>query len=159
MGIEIRYEENKLILPEISCDCGLNHGIPDIDIYIGQGLIEKVPAYLGQRKLGSKLVLVTDNIIYEVATKQVLTVLENAGYHVNLCLLERDRPLIPNETALGEILLTLDNSTEFLLAVGSGQHHRSYPVCGPCQRQTICRDRNRRIDGRLYICRRSVDFR
>src|SRR5690606_23632651 len=42
------------------------------------------------------------------------------GYHVNLCLLERDRPLIPNETALGEILLTLDNSTEFLLAVGSG---------------------------------------
>ncbi|MGB3984889.1 MAG: sn-glycerol-1-phosphate dehydrogenase [Limnochordia bacterium] len=120
MGIEIRYEENELILPEISCDCGLNHGIPDIDIYIGQGLIEKVPAYLGQRKLGSKLVLVTDNIIYEVAAKQVLTVLENAGYHVNLCLLERDRPLIPNETALGEILLTLDNSTEFLLAVGSG---------------------------------------
>lgn len=120
MGIEIRYAENKLLLPKINCDCGLNHGVPDIDIYIGQGLIEKAPAYLAQRKLGLNLVLVTDNIVYEVAAKQVLTVLENAGYNVNLCLLERDHPLIPNETALGEILLTLNNDTDFLLAVGSG---------------------------------------
>jgi glycerol-1-phosphate dehydrogenase [NAD(P)+] len=118
--MEIRYAENRLLLPEIKCDCGLNHGVPDIDIYIGRDLIERIPQYLGQRELGSNLVLVTDNIVYEAAAKQALAVLENAGYHVNLCLLERDRPLIPNETALGEILLTLDNSTEFLLAVGSG---------------------------------------
>lgn len=120
MGIDIRYAANKLLLPEIHCDCGLNHGVPDIDIYIGRGLIDKLPGYLRQRQLGTNLVLVTDNIVYEVAAKNALAVLENAGYNVNLCLLERDCPLIPNETALGEILLTMDNSTEFLLAVGSG---------------------------------------
>ena len=85
--MEIRYAENRLLLPEIKCDCGLNHGVPDIDIYIGRDLIERIPQYLGQRELGSNLVLVTDNIVYEAAAKQALAVLENAGYHVNLCLL------------------------------------------------------------------------
>ena len=116
----ISYEGNKLILPKIQCNCGINHTYPDMDIYIGQGLIHNIGKYLQARNLGKNIVLVTDNIIYDIAAKSVITILEQAGYHVDLCLLERENQLIPNETALGEVLITLNNSTDFLVGVGSG---------------------------------------
>ena len=116
----ISYEGNKLVLPKIQCNCGINHTYPDMDIYIGEGLIHDVGKYLKARDLGRNIVLVTDNIVYSIAAKSVIAVLEQAGYHVDLCLLEREKQLIPDETALGEILITLNNNTDFLVAVGSG---------------------------------------
>jgi len=120
MQVDISYEGDKLVLPQLNCSCGIQHTYPDIDIYIGQDLIKNIPDYLEPRKLGSSVVVVTDNIIYEAAGAAVVAVLEQSGYQVNLCLLEREERLIPNETALGEITLTLTNDTDFLLAVGSG---------------------------------------
>lgn len=120
MGIEIRYEGNKLVLPELNCDCGLQHSYPDIDIYIGENLVERIPEYLAPRSLGTNVLVVTDNVVYDAAGQATVSALEEAGYQVNLCLLERKTPLIPNETALGEILLAFTDEIEFLLAVGSG---------------------------------------
>lgn len=120
MSIDISYEGSKLVLPEIVCDCGINHAHPDMDIYIGDNILSKVPEYLLARDLGKNVVLVTDNVVYDIAGKKVLSILAKAGYHIDLCLLERDQPLVPNQEALGEIMLTINNDTDFLLAVGSG---------------------------------------
>lgn len=116
----ITYRDDKLLLEQIACDCGLQHGVPDMDIYIGRSLLERLPEYLRQRQLGSRVVVITDNVVYEVAGRTVVELLRAAGYAVKLCLLERDEPLLPNETALGEVLLTMETDTEFLLSVGSG---------------------------------------
>lgn len=120
MKMDISYQGDKMVLPEIDCECGIEHARPDMDIYIGQGIIDKVPEYLHNRNLGKNVTVVTDNIIYEVVAKKVVSKLQGAGYKVDLCLMERKEALIPNEVALGEILLTVTNETEFLIAIGSG---------------------------------------
>ncbi len=114
------YNENRLMLEQISCDCGLQHGVPDMDIYIGSGILGQLPAYLGRRNLGTHVVVITDNIVHDIAGRAVVDLLRQAGYAVKLCLLEREEPLLPNEAALGEVLLTMDTATEFFVSVGSG---------------------------------------
>ena len=32
--MKITYENNQLILPEINCQCGIEHQQPDLDVYI-----------------------------------------------------------------------------------------------------------------------------
>lgn len=118
--LKIDYQEHQLVFSNLLCDCGMKHAEPDLDVYIGSGIIPRVATYLGKRDLGKNVLLVTDNVVYPIAGKQVQQVLTDAGYQVELCLLEREGELIPDETALGEILLTMTNETEFLLAVGSG---------------------------------------
>lgn len=120
MDVKIEYQGDKLILPKFDCDCGIEHANPDIDIYIGQGVISNLAEYLQPRNLGKNVVVVTDNVVYNIAGKKVVSILEQEGYQVKLCLVERDESVVPDESALGEILLTLDNQTDFLISVGSG---------------------------------------
>lgn len=117
---KVTYEGHRLVLPEIECNCGINHTRPDLDVYIGSGIINQAADYLQARNLGKNLVLVTDNVVYDIVGQKVMDFLQQAGYVVELCLLERKGELIPDETALGEIILTLNNKTDFLLSVGSG---------------------------------------
>ena len=118
--MEVKYEGSKLILPEITCNCGMHHAKPDMDIYIGKGIIAQSVDFIAQRDFGKNVVVVTDQTLYQIAAKNVESRLQAAGYQVTLCCLERETPLIPDERALGEILLAVDNDTDFLIAVGSG---------------------------------------
>jgi glycerol-1-phosphate dehydrogenase [NAD(P)+] len=120
MSFKVTYENNKMIIPEISCGCGFSHAIPDIDVYIGSGILPECAGYIRKRNLGNKLVLVADNITYEVAGRKVEEILREDGFQVTLCLLEREEELKPDETALGEVLLAMDPDTDFLVGVGSG---------------------------------------
>jgi glycerol-1-phosphate dehydrogenase [NAD(P)+] len=120
MSFDVTYEGSKMIIPELSCDCGYTHAIPDIDVYIGRGILPESARHIRERNLGDNLVLVADNITYEVAGKDVEKVLKGDGFQVTLCILERDDELKPDETAIGEVLLSVDSDTNFLVAVGSG---------------------------------------
>ncbi len=120
MDTGIRYEDNKLILSNVKCNCGIEHASPDIDIYVGQNIMGNLGQYFKQRELGRNVLVVTDNRIYDLVGKNVIEVLRQENYVVEVCILEREKQLIPDEVALGEILLTLNNQTDFLLGVGSG---------------------------------------
>ena len=116
----ITYDGNRLVLQPIQCNCGLEHGSPNMDIYIGQDILAELPEYLDARSLGRNVTLITDNVVHPIAGKPVLETLQAAGFTVKLCLLERQDILLPNEAALGEVLLTMDANTDFLLSVGAG---------------------------------------
>lgn len=120
MSIKVTYEKGKMIIPELSCDCGFSHQIPDIDVYIGNGILTECAKYIRARGLGKKTVLIADKITYQVAGRTVEQVLEESGFDVTLCLLEREEELKPDESAMGEALLSMDEDTDFFLAVGSG---------------------------------------
>ena len=94
-----------MIIPEISCGCGFPMRYP-ILMSIGSGTAG-VRGYIRKRDLGNKLVLVADNIAYEVAGRKVEEYL-GRRFQVTLCLLEREEGLKPDETALGEVLLAMD---------------------------------------------------
>ena len=87
---------------------------------MGQQLIEKVPHFIRQRGLGTRCVLVCDNNTYEIAGRRVEAALRADGFAVTLCRVVREGKMVPDETAVGEVVLSLAPDTEFLVAVGSG---------------------------------------
>lgn len=121
MAATITYDaENRLTLSGITCDCGLTHRLPTQDIYVGQGLLARVPDYVQKRGLGMHCVLVADQNTYPLAGMAVEAALTEAGYHVILCVIRRDGVMDPDERACGEVLLSIQPETTFLVAVGSG---------------------------------------
>lgn len=121
MPVHIGYDqENKLVLSGLTCPCGGEHRHPDQDIYVGTQLIGQIPRYIRKRGLGSRCVLVADNITYPLAGQTVEQALLEAGFDVACCVIRRSGEMEPDERACGEVLLTMQPETEFLVSVGSG---------------------------------------
>ncbi len=120
MSIDIEYKGSKLELSELVCDCGIEHTQPEMDIYLGSGIVDQSVKYIENGNIsGRKVLIVTDNVVYDHAEK-FRDILQEGGYKPEICLLDREEELVPDQTALGEILLALDKDIDFLAAVGSG---------------------------------------
>ena len=121
MGATIRYDQNhRLTIGGITCGCGLAHSLPTQDIYVGRGLIPRLPAYIAARGLGTRCVLVADLNTWAIAGKAVEAALLGAGFTAVRCLICREGVMDPDERACGEVLLSIQPDTQFLVAVGSG---------------------------------------
>lgn len=121
MSVTIGYDEDsKLIISGLQCDCPCEHNTPSQDIYVGTGLIPKLPQYIAKKNLGTHCVLVCDKNTYEVAGRDVEKTLKDAGFDVIMCKIMREGDVDPDETAVGEVLLSIQPETEFLISVGSG---------------------------------------
>ena len=121
MAYQLSYDEDsRLIISGISCDCQSVHNEPDQDIYVGSDIVKNLPRYIEKRGLGRHCVLVADQITWQVAGEHVHHLLEDAGFTVVDCVIRRDAPMEPDERAVGEVLLSVQPDTEFLVSVGSG---------------------------------------
>ena len=121
MSYQLSYDaDSRLIISGISCDCASTHNEPTQDIYVGSGIISNLPRYIEKRGLGKHCVLVADNITWNVAGEKVHNLLVSAGFTVVNCIIRRDTPMEPDERAVGEVLLSMQPDTEFLVSVGSG---------------------------------------
>ena len=117
----IRYTpDGRLVIPPFECHCGAEHREPSIDIYVGKNLLAKLPKAIRRRDLGTKCTLVADKNTYALAGREAERVLREAGFDVSLCVVEREGDMEPDETAVGEVLLSMTMETEFLISVGSG---------------------------------------
>lgn len=121
MAVSVFYDENqKLNISGIQCDCGLEHQLPTQDIYVGTGLLPHIPEYIRKKGLGTHCVLVADNNTWPLAGERVEKILTEAGIDVVRCLISRTGVVDPDESACGEVLLSIQPETEFLISVGSG---------------------------------------
>ena len=121
MAVQVHYDQDcKMSITGVECDCGCEHRAIDKDIYIGRGLIERIPGYIQRRGLGTHCVLVADDNTYRVAGEQVESTLKAAGFDVVPCVIHRETDMLPDDISCGEVLLSITRETEFLIAVGSG---------------------------------------
>lgn len=121
MLYSLQYDsDQRLLFGGLTCSCGIVHQSPGQDVYVGTGLIGRIPDMVRSRRLGSKACLVCDRITYEVAGGNILELLRGAGFRVDLCLLDRAEAMEPDERAVGETALSLQPDTDFLVSVGSG---------------------------------------
>ncbi len=121
MSVSISYDKHhKLTISGIACNCGLSHKLPTQDIYVGPGIMKNAPAYIKKRGLGTRCVLVADNNTFPLAGRAIAEALESEGFSVIRCVIARDGVMDPDERACGEVLLSIQPDTEFLVAVGSG---------------------------------------
>ncbi len=121
MSYSMHYDDSsRLIISDIHCDCGCTHNEPEQDIYVGKDILKNLASYIARRSLGRACVLVADEITYALAGSRVRELLDAAGYRVTECVLKREGKLEPDETAVGEVFLSLGPDTAFIVSVGSG---------------------------------------
>ncbi len=121
MAVQVNYDQDcRMTITGVECDCGCEHRAIDKDIYIGRGLIERIPGYIQRRDLGTHCVLVADDNTYRVAGEKVENTLKAAGFDVVPCVIHRENDMLPDDLSCGEVLLSITRETEFLIAVGSG---------------------------------------
>ena len=121
MGYSISYDaDSRLTISGLECDCPCEHNEPTQDIYVGNGILVNLPRYIRKRNLGTHCVLVADNNTWEIAGARAAELLRTDGFTVVECVIRRDGVMDPDETAVGEVLLSLQPDTEFLVSVGSG---------------------------------------
>ncbi|HEX2953112.1 MAG TPA: sn-glycerol-1-phosphate dehydrogenase [Bacillota bacterium] len=87
--------------------------------FIATEKIDDITGFLEFEHKGS-ILLVADNHTYEAAGKKVRRILELIGFSVHECILVRPGVLVPDETAIREIMTACQGSFQLLFAVGSG---------------------------------------
>lgn len=121
MAVQVSYDQDcKMTISGVACDCGCEHRAVDKDIYIGKGLLPRIPEYIRRRGLGTHCVLVADDNTYRVAGAQVEAALTGDGFEVTPCVIHREKEMLPDDLSCGEVLLSITRDTQFLIAVGSG---------------------------------------
>lgn len=121
MAVTVSYDQDcKMVISGVECSCGCAHHDINKDIYIGKGLISRIPGYIERRGLGTHCVLVADDNTYAVAGAAVEKALLDAGFDVVPCVIHRQTDMLPDDLSCGEVLLSITRDTQFLIAVGSG---------------------------------------
>lgn len=121
MAVKVSYDQDcRMTITGVECGCSCEHHAIDKDIYIGSGLLNRIPEYVRRRGLGTHCVLVADDTTYRVAGADVEKALVGAGFDVVPCVIHRDGDMLPDDLSCGEVLLSITRETEFLIAVGSG---------------------------------------
>ena len=121
MAVTVSYDKDcKMTISGVACSRGCQHHANAKDIYIGKGLLPRIPSYIAKRGLGTHCVLVADDNTYRVAGAEVEKALTDAGFSVVACVIHREHDMLPDDLSCGEVLLSITRETEFLIAVGSG---------------------------------------
>ena len=121
MAVKVSYDQDcRMTISGVECGCSCEHHAIDKDIYIGSGLLPRIPDYIRRRGLGTHCVLVADDTTWRVAGADVEKALVDAGFDVVPCVIHRDGDMLPDDLSCGEVLLSITRETEFLIAVGSG---------------------------------------
>lgn len=116
--MKLHYDNNKLKIPEPTCSC-THHQAINSNIYIGSNILKNLPVYISKTVTGKKCLLITDSNLLTLYGNQILSILKK-NYDVKLAIPSVEGHLQPNQYALGDIMMELDDDCDFLIAFGSG---------------------------------------
>lgn len=101
-----------------ACSCGRTHSTGVEGVSVGPGAIASIVDYM--EKYGFKHpVLVCDKITYDIAGKKTAEILEKAGIEAKIHTFTEAR-FIPDEKALGQLVMDTDKKLDLVVAVGTG---------------------------------------
>ncbi len=103
------------------CTCGRHHSIDINRIITGSGVLEKLPGELTPFKEKTILVVADDNTV-KIGGEKVKNMLDAAGFTTELLVLNTPGypVLLPDERAVGTLLIHTSDEVGLLLGVGSG---------------------------------------
>ena len=104
---------------DFDCSCGKHHKIEMKHIYVGEGVYTKITDIV-KEILPKEILIVSDKNTYKVLGQNVEEKLKDAGYNVKNIILNSEGDLIPDERAIGRVLVEVEDEIELLVAVGSG---------------------------------------
>lgn len=102
------------------CACGRKHAVEIDDIVVRNNVADDVVKYLEPYK-NKRLFVLSDHNTYKVLGASIVDHLKQNGFSFKSFVFETgDHALVPDERAIGRVLLELEPETEFMLVVGSG---------------------------------------
>lgn len=124
---DVKRKCTDMILPKniwqehsFACSCGQIHSQPIRDIAIRKGALEQLSRI--RENLGEgykKGLVITDSVLNNLIGERIKTSLENGKLDYAICLFETAQ-VLPNEESIVKIMVDLDQSIDFMVAVGSG---------------------------------------
>ncbi len=117
---DIAFHDDELALEPFDCRCGRRHELPIRRILVRPRAIDEVASIVGELGTGTRVTLVADGNTYRIAGRAVEDQLRRARYRVTLCLFDTTQPVKPDETAVGDLMLTMGTETDLLVVCGSG---------------------------------------
>ncbi len=116
----LKMSMNEMAEADFDCSCGRHHTLTIKKIAIGTGVIVQLPDLAAEFR-GRQVYMVSDNNTWKAAGAQSYQLMTEAGFQVKSYVFERgDNMLIPDELAMGTMLLEMPRNTALIIAVGSG---------------------------------------
>ena len=104
---------------ELDCACGKRHQVGIRSIRIGSGRLGELPQLL--QELGARQVyLLADHNTWRAAGQQTAKMMEAMGLPFHGRIFQTEKPLVPDEYAVGSALAAMEPGDNLILAVGSG---------------------------------------
>lgn len=104
---------------ELDCACGKRHQVGIRSIRIGSGRLGELPQLL--EELGARQVyLLADHNTWRAAGQQTAKMMEAIGLPFHGRIFQTEKPLVPDEYAVGSALAAMEPGDNLILAVGSG---------------------------------------
>lgn len=104
---------------EFQCDCGKKHYVNLEKVLIEKGAINKLPEILKGHSY-KKVFIAADQNTYEAAGRYVEAIIKSSGFDYNLLVYKREEDLVPDERAVGELMINIERDTEVIITVGTG---------------------------------------
>lgn len=101
------------------CSCGKRHNVDINKILVGLQVHNKIPEIL-EDYTGKKLFVISDLNTNEIYGKKVYQTLKDNGFLVRQHIFEAKQNLVPNEEAIGSLIVDIEKDVSMIIAVGSG---------------------------------------
>ena len=102
---------------EFTCNCGREHRVDIDNIVIEKEAIVFLPSLINQYNF-KKIFIVADANTYKVAGEITETALQGNGFDLKKYIFEDEEHLIPDEKAIGKLLIQITSDTDLILAIG-----------------------------------------
>ncbi len=106
------------------CICGKHHRVDMKHLLSGSGAVERLPEIIEKypEEKNKTILVLCDENTWKAGGEKTISVLNNAGYKTKTIKLETKNyhMLVPNENALGTVLVNVTDDVGFMLGVGSG---------------------------------------
>ncbi len=111
---------SEIIKNTYKCECGLTHDPGLESVYVEKEAMDKCVDFI-LKKSPKKLMVICDQITYEVAGKEIINKLEEKGQTaLHYILPQYLESVVPDNRTLGEVYIRMPLDIDMFLAVGSG---------------------------------------
>jgi len=100
------------------CTCGKIHSSPIGEALIGEGTLSGLPDMLERLGIGKRVLVVTDEIVYGIIGEKAKSLWEKGGLTLSWYVFKN--PMLPDESALGQVLVASGKDTDAFVALGGG---------------------------------------
>lgn len=100
------------------CSCGRTHSTVLEGVTVGAGAMDSLPDYVAKYNF-KNLYIACDEITYGIAGEKVMQILKDAGIKAKAHVFTGKR-FIPDEKALGDLMIDADRDCDLVVAVGTG---------------------------------------